>query len=147
MSIAAAHLGMTDFADATPRTAIPSGATIPRPGANTSFEPLKQINAGLLNVGYAEAGPANGPAVILLQGWPYDIHSYVDVAPLLASAGYRVIVPHLRGFARRAFFPVTRSAMASRRQLRSALSAHPAKRTNRRPNLRDRIPRSRRSRP
>jgi alpha-beta hydrolase superfamily lysophospholipase len=89
---------MTDFADATPRTAIPSGATMPRPGANTSFEPLKQINAGLLNVGYAEAGPANGPAVILLQGWPYDIHSYVDVAPLLASAGYRVIVPHLRGF-------------------------------------------------
>ena len=74
MSIAAAHLGMTDFADATRRTAIPSGATMPRPGANTSFEPLKQMNAGLLNVGYAEAGPANGSAVILLQGWPYDIH-------------------------------------------------------------------------
>jgi pimeloyl-ACP methyl ester carboxylesterase len=65
---------------------------------NTSFASLKQIDAGLLNVGYAEAGPANGPAVILLQGWPYDIYSYVDVAPLLASAGYRVIVPYLRGF-------------------------------------------------
>jgi len=65
---------------------------------NTSFAPLKQIDAGLLNVGYAEAGPANGPAVVLLQGWPYDIHSYVDVAPLLASAGYRVIVPYLRGY-------------------------------------------------
>ena len=65
---------------------------------NTSFASLKQIHAGLLNVGYAEAGPANGPAVILLQGWPYDIYSYVDVAPLLASAGYRVIVPFLRGF-------------------------------------------------
>ena len=55
-------------------------------GTNMSFGPLKQIDAGLLNVGYAEAGPANGPAVILLHGWPYDIHSYVDVAPLLASA-------------------------------------------------------------
>ena len=65
---------------------------------NTSFGPLKQIDAGLLNVGYAQAGPANGPAVILLQGWPYDIYSYVDVAPLLASAGYRVVVPYLRGY-------------------------------------------------
>jgi pimeloyl-ACP methyl ester carboxylesterase len=67
------------------------------PGTNTSFGSLKQIDAGVLNVGYAEAGPADGPAVILLHGWPYDIHSFVDVAPLLASAGYRVIVPHLRG--------------------------------------------------
>jgi pimeloyl-ACP methyl ester carboxylesterase len=65
---------------------------------NTSFGPLKQIDAGLLNIGYAEAGPADGPAVILLHGWPYDIYSYVDVAPLLASAGYRVIVPYLRGY-------------------------------------------------
>jgi pimeloyl-ACP methyl ester carboxylesterase len=59
---------------------------------------MKQIDAGVLNVGYAEAGPANGPAVILLHGWPYDIYSFVDVAPLLASAGYRVIVPYLRGY-------------------------------------------------
>jgi len=66
-------------------------------GANTSFGPLKQIEAGLLSVGYAKAGPPNGPAVVLLHGWPYDIHSYVDVAPLLGSAGYRVIVPYLRG--------------------------------------------------
>lgn len=66
-------------------------------GANASFAPLKQIDAGVLNVGYAEAGPADGPAVVLLHGWPYDIHSYVDVAPLLASRGYRVIIPHLRG--------------------------------------------------
>ncbi|MEU4222797.1 alpha/beta hydrolase [Nonomuraea sp. NPDC026600] len=64
---------------------------------NTSFGPLKQIEAGVLNVGYAEAGPAAGPAVVLLHGWPYDIHSYVDVAPLLAAKGYRVIVPYLRG--------------------------------------------------
>jgi pimeloyl-ACP methyl ester carboxylesterase len=67
------------------------------PGTNVSFGPLKQIDAGVLNVGYAEAGPADGPPVILLHGWPYDIHSFVDVAPALATAGYRVIVPHLRG--------------------------------------------------
>src|SRR5579863_7000000 len=74
--------------------------SVPRikPGTNTSFAPLKQIDAGLLNVGYVEAGPADGPAVILLHGWPYDIYSYADVAPLLASAGYRVIVPYLRGY-------------------------------------------------
>jgi len=65
---------------------------------NTSFGPLKQVNAGVLSVGYAEAGPPNGRAVILLHGWPYDIHSFVDVAPLLAAAGYRVIVPYLRGY-------------------------------------------------
>ena len=62
-----------------------------------SFDALKQIDAGVLNVGYAEAGPANGRPVILLHGWPYDIYSYVDVAPVLAAKGYRVIVPHLRG--------------------------------------------------
>jgi pimeloyl-ACP methyl ester carboxylesterase len=65
---------------------------------NALLGPLKQIDAGLLNVGYAEAGPANGKPVILLHGWPYDIYSFADVAPLLASAGYRVIVPFLRGF-------------------------------------------------
>ncbi len=69
-----------------------------RPGTHTSFEALKQIDAGLLNVRYAEAGPADGRPVVLLHGWPYDIYSYVDVAPLLASAGYRVIVPYLRGY-------------------------------------------------
>ena len=68
-----------------------------KPGTNTSFAALKQIDAGVLNVGYAEAGPADGPAVILLHGWPYDIYSFVDVAPLLAAEGYRVIVPYLRG--------------------------------------------------
>jgi pimeloyl-ACP methyl ester carboxylesterase len=64
----------------------------------TSFGALKQINAGVLSVGYAEAGPAGGPAVILLHGWPYDIHSFADVTPVLASRGYRVIVPYLRGY-------------------------------------------------
>jgi pimeloyl-ACP methyl ester carboxylesterase len=65
---------------------------------STSFGALKQVDAGLLSVGYAEAGPADGPAVILLHGWPYDIHSYADVTPVLASAGYRVIVPFARGY-------------------------------------------------
>src|SRR5918912_902951 len=65
---------------------------------NRSFDSLEQIDAGVLNVGYAEDGPTDGPAVILLHGWPYDIHSYVDVAPLLAEAGYRAIVPYLRGY-------------------------------------------------
>src|SRR5277367_2846269 len=75
--------------------------------ASTSFGPLKQIDAGLLNVGYAEAGPASGPPVILLHGWPYDIYSFVDVAPILASAGYRVIVPYLRGYGATRFLSST----------------------------------------
>ena len=62
------------------------------------FGPVKQIDAGVVDVGYVEAGPATGPAVILLHGWPYDIHTYVDVAPVLAAKGYRVIVPYLRGY-------------------------------------------------
>jgi len=95
LTIAAAQLGMISTARAQPsKTKLPAI----KPGTNTSFASLKQIDAGLLNVGYAEAGPADGPAVILLHGWPYDIHSYVDVAPLLASAGYRVVVPYLRGY-------------------------------------------------
>src|ERR1700754_777569 len=69
-----------------------------KPGTNTSFAPIKQIDAGLLNVGYAEAGPADGAPVLLLHGWPYDIYSFVDVAPMLAQAGYHVIIPYLRGY-------------------------------------------------
>jgi len=75
----------------------------PLSGMNTSFAPLKQIDAGLLNVGYAEAGPADGPAVILLHGWPYDIYSFVDVAPLLAAKGYHVVIPYLRGYGTTSF--------------------------------------------
>jgi pimeloyl-ACP methyl ester carboxylesterase len=74
---------------------------------NTSFDSLKQIDAGVLNIGYAEVGPTNGPAMILLHGWPYDIHSYVDVAPLLAAEGYRVIVPYLRGHGTTSFLSST----------------------------------------
>ena len=79
----------------TKSSTMASGSTS---GGRTSFESLKQVDAGLLNVGYAEAGPADGPAVLLLHEWPYDIHSYVDVAPLLAARGYRAIVPYLRGY-------------------------------------------------
>jgi pimeloyl-ACP methyl ester carboxylesterase len=93
MTIAAAELAMIGSADAQSNTIKPV-----KPGTNTPFATLKQIDAGVLNVGYAEAGPANGPPVILLHGWPYDIYSFVDVTPLLASAGYRVIVPYLRGY-------------------------------------------------
>lgn len=98
MTIAAAQSGMIGSANAQSNKAKPAGTTTTKMGTNMSFGPVKQIDAGLLNVGYAEAGPADGRAVILLHGWPYDIHSYVDVAPLLASAGYRVIVPYLRGY-------------------------------------------------
>ena len=98
IAVAAAQLGVFGSLDAQASSPKSAGVTTSTPGTNTSFGPLKQIDAGLLNVGYAEAGPANGSAVILLHGWPYDIHSYVDVAPLLASAGYRVIVPYLRGY-------------------------------------------------
>jgi pimeloyl-ACP methyl ester carboxylesterase len=93
LTIAAAQLAMIGSAAAQSSKISPI-----KPGTNTSFGPLKQIDAGLLNVGYAEAGPANGPPVILLHGWPYDIYSFVDVAPLLGSAGYRVIVPYVRGY-------------------------------------------------
>jgi pimeloyl-ACP methyl ester carboxylesterase len=98
ISIAAARLAMLGSADAQSGQTNHVEVTPIKPGTNTSFASVKQIDAGLLNVGYAEAGPTDGPAVVLLHGWPYDIHSYVDVAPLLASAGYRVIVPYLRGY-------------------------------------------------
>src|SRR5580693_4039752 len=91
----ATRLGTTGSADAQSSKARLTEIPPIRPGTSTSFASLKQIDAGLLNVGYAEAGPAAGPAVILLHGWPYDIHSFADVAHLLAAAGYRVIVPFI----------------------------------------------------
>ena len=90
-TVAAAQFGFAEVAIAQPQ-----------PGAaasdNLGLGPIKQIDAGPLDVGYVDLGPGNGPAVVLLHGWPYDIHSYADVAPLLAAAGYRVIVPYLRGY-------------------------------------------------
>jgi pimeloyl-ACP methyl ester carboxylesterase len=98
LTLAAAQLVLTGSADAQSSTAKSAALPAVKPGSHTSFGPLKQIDAGLLNVGYAEAGPADGHAVILLHGWPYDIYSFVDVAPMLAAAGYRVIVPYVRGY-------------------------------------------------
>jgi pimeloyl-ACP methyl ester carboxylesterase len=102
MTLAAAELVMISSAVAQPGEKNAKNVIPAMRGTNGSssptFGPLKQIEAGLLNVRYAEAGPVNGPAVLLLHGWPYDIYSFVDVTPLLASAGYRVIVPYLRGY-------------------------------------------------
>src|SRR5579862_467492 len=103
MTMAAARFGIFGSAKVQPGTANTTDVPAIEPGTNTSFGPLKQIDAGLLRVGYAEAGPAGGPPVILLHGWPYDIHSFVDVAPLLAAKGYRVIVPYLRGYGTTSF--------------------------------------------
>lgn len=98
MSVAAAQF--TKIGSAAAQSAATKLAAVPaiKPGTHTSFDSRRQIDAGLLNVGYADAGPADGTSVILLHGWPYDIHSFVDVTPLLASQGYRVIVPYLRGY-------------------------------------------------
>jgi len=96
MMLAAAPFMASGSAKAEPGKAKPMRAI--KLGTYTSFGQIKQIDAGLLNVGYAEVGPADGPAVILLHGWPYDIYSFVDVAPQLASAGYRVIVPYVHGY-------------------------------------------------
>jgi pimeloyl-ACP methyl ester carboxylesterase len=103
MAITAAQFGMLSLAKA--ETPSETATEIPpvKPGTNTSFSSMKQIDAGLLNVGYAEAGPADGPAAILLHGWPYDIYSFVDVTPVLAAAGYHVIVPYLRGYGTTSF--------------------------------------------
>jgi pimeloyl-ACP methyl ester carboxylesterase len=98
VTLAATQLGVASMAHAQQ---VNAGAKMQAPAkaaAHTSFAPLKQVKAGDLNIGYAEAGPAKGPVALLLHGWPYDIYSFVEVAPLLAAAGYRVIVPYLRGY-------------------------------------------------
>jgi pimeloyl-ACP methyl ester carboxylesterase len=98
MAIASVELGIIGSAAAQSSKAKPATVPAIKRGTNKSFDPLKQIDAGVLKIGYAELGPSGGLPVILLHGWPYDIYSYVDVAPLLASAGYRVIVPYVRGY-------------------------------------------------
>ena len=91
-------MGLMGLVRAPPDARGGKGAPAPGGAGLASFDSLKQIDAGDLNVGYAEAGPTAGPPVILLHGWPYDIHSFVDVVPRLVSAGHRVIVPYLRGY-------------------------------------------------
>ncbi|MDQ0323921.1 pimeloyl-ACP methyl ester carboxylesterase [Pararhizobium capsulatum DSM 1112] len=93
-TVAAVEFGMTAVANAQPALSSP----IAKSGGHTTFAALKQIKAGVLDIGYAESGPADGAVVLLVHGWPYDIYSYVDVTPMLAEAGYRVIVPYLRGY-------------------------------------------------
>jgi pimeloyl-ACP methyl ester carboxylesterase len=95
ISVAAASFAKAAFAAQQAPSTAPG---VRQEAANTEFASLKQVDAGLLSVGFAEEGPSNGPVALLLHGWPYDIHSFMDVAPLLASAGYRVIVPYLRGY-------------------------------------------------
>jgi pimeloyl-ACP methyl ester carboxylesterase len=95
LEVAGLSAGATLLGRALPSRA---GTNASPRGAAASFGPIKQIDTGVLSVGYAETGPAEGPPVILLHGWPYDIYSYADVAPILASKGYRVLVPFLRGY-------------------------------------------------
>ena len=103
LGMAAAQFGLIGSANAQADTVKAAHLPAIKRGTNTSFAALKQVDAGVLNVGYAEAGAANGPPVILLHGWPYDIYSFVDVAPLLAAKGYRVIIPYLRGYGTTSF--------------------------------------------
>jgi pimeloyl-ACP methyl ester carboxylesterase len=115
MTVATVELGATALAKAQSTRPSVSAKT----SGHTSVGGLKQIKAGVLDVGYAEAGPADGPAVLLLHGWPYDIYSFVEVAPILASAGYRVIIPFLRGYGTTRFL----SDETSRNGQQSALAA------------------------
>jgi pimeloyl-ACP methyl ester carboxylesterase len=110
--LAAAQFGIPGLARA-------QTASVAPPAQARSFASIKQIDAGVLNVGYVDQGPANGQVVILLHGWPYDINSYVDVVPMLTKAGYRVIVPHLRGYGTTVF----RDAKAVRNGEPAALAA------------------------
>ncbi|KQV37635.1 MULTISPECIES: alpha/beta hydrolase [unclassified Rhizobium] len=112
VTIAAAELGIASLAVARPASAAPANG-------HATFAALKQVKAGVLDIGYAETGPADGQVVLLLHGWPYDIHSYIDVAPILAEAGYRVIVPYLRGYGTTRFL----SADTPRNGQQSALAA------------------------
>jgi pimeloyl-ACP methyl ester carboxylesterase len=98
MTLAATQFGLLSSAIAGPAKAKSGSRSRVSLGASASYGPLKQINAGLLNIGYADEGPATGPVVILLHGWPYDIHSFVDATAILAAKGYRVIVPYSRGY-------------------------------------------------
>jgi pimeloyl-ACP methyl ester carboxylesterase len=98
LAFGASELAMIGFTRSQFINQNSTNATLNKKNMKATFDQIKQIDAGVLNVGYAEAGPVDGPPVILLHGWPYDVYSFVDVTPLLTSAGYRVIVPYLRGF-------------------------------------------------
>jgi pimeloyl-ACP methyl ester carboxylesterase len=97
-TLAAAEIGLSGAADAQSKTGNEKNTIQPGVSKNAGFGPLKQIDAGLLDVGYVETGPPGGKPVILLHGWPYDIYSFAEVAPVLTAKNYRVIVPYLRGY-------------------------------------------------
>jgi pimeloyl-ACP methyl ester carboxylesterase len=117
-TIAATQLRVLGHTGDQPDASLHPGGNERNQQDRRSFSSLNQIDAGVLNIGYAAAGPADGTAVLLLHGWPYDIHSYVDVAPLLAAAGYRVVIPYLRGYGTTRFL----SADAMRNGQPSALA-------------------------
>ena len=98
LTMIAAEFGVVRTAQAETQGQQPATTSAGRPASRSAFGGLKQVEAGTLNVGLIDAGPGDGPAVILLHGWPYDIHSYEDVTPILAAAGFRVIVPYFRGY-------------------------------------------------
>ena len=98
MTLLAAELSVPRAARAQAAEGSGAGPVSPSRSGSATFRAIKQIDAGDLNIGYADQGPTTGQAVILLHGWPYDIHSYVEVSALLVAKGYRVIVPFLRGF-------------------------------------------------
>jgi pimeloyl-ACP methyl ester carboxylesterase len=119
LSLAAAEFGVFGSANAQSTNSTRTGTATIKPEADPPSGTLKQIDAGVLNVGYAEAGPNDGSPVILLHGWPYDIHSFDEVVPLLTAKGYRVIVPYLRGFGTTHFL----SSETPRNGQQSALAA------------------------
>ncbi|MFL5481968.1 MAG: alpha/beta fold hydrolase [Gemmatimonadaceae bacterium] len=98
VTLGAARFGAKSFSKMSTTALMPESGTAVAPPTRMSFDSIKQIEAGVLNVGYAEAGPSNGTPVVLLHGWPYDIHAFENVAPILAARGYRVIMPYLRGY-------------------------------------------------
>ncbi|MNV43518.1 Fluoroacetate dehalogenase [compost metagenome] len=95
---AASLLNLAASGSAMAKAAAPSSSNTAGGGSATPFSDIRQIRAGTLDVGYVDVGPANGPVAVLLHGWPYDIHAFADVAPRLTAAGYRVIIPYLRGY-------------------------------------------------
>jgi pimeloyl-ACP methyl ester carboxylesterase len=111
-------LGGGAVAAAAVRLGMHRAAAQPATTSGATFGPVRQVDAGKLTMGYVELGSADGTPAILLHGWPYDIHSFADAAPLLARAGYRVIVPYLRGYGTTRF----RSDAAMRNGQQAALA-------------------------
>jgi pimeloyl-ACP methyl ester carboxylesterase len=99
LSVAATQFGLSAFAETKSKTLSRTASiSLKEQRTKNSFDTIKQVDAGVLNIGYAEEGPAAGPPVILIHGWPYDIHSFEEVSPILAKKGYRVLMPYLRGY-------------------------------------------------